>query len=141
MKKIFLIVICSLILITGCATKAEVNDSNEVIKSVKAIINGKEYIIDLEDNSTTKSFVKILPKKFEMSDLNNNEKYIYLDTSLPTNPYNPKEIESGDVMLFGNDCLVIFYRSFNTSFSYTKIGHIDNLPDLGKENIVIKIER
>ena len=141
MKKIFLIVICSLILITGCATKAEVNDSKEVVKSVKAIINGKEYIIDLEDNSTTKSFVKILPKKFEMSDLNNNEKYIYLDTSLPTNPYNPKEIERGDVMLFGNDCLVIFYRSFNTSFSYTKIGHIDNLPDLGKENIVIKIER
>ena len=141
MKKIFLIVICSLILITGCETKAEVNDSNEVIKSVKAIINGKEYIIDLEDNSTTKSFVKILPKKFEMSDLNNNEKYIYLDTSLPTNPYNPKEIERGDVMLFGNDCLVIFYRSFNTSFSYTKIGHIDNLPDLGKENIIIKIER
>ena len=76
-----------------------------------------------------------------MSDLNNNEKYIYLDTSLPTNPYNPKEIERGDVMLFGNDCLVIFYRSFNTSFSYTKIGHIDNLPDLGKENIIIKIER
>lgn len=141
MKRIFLIVICSLMLITGCANTEEVNDSNEVVKSVKAIINGKEYIIDLEDNSTTKSFVKILPKKFEMSDLNNNEKYIYLDTSLPTNPYNPKEIERGDVMLFGNDCLVIFYRSFNTSFSYTKIGHIDNLPDLGKENIVIKIER
>ena len=141
MKKIFLIVICSLILITGCATKAEVNDSNEVIKSVKAIINGKEYIIDLEDNSTTKSFVKILPKKFEMSDLNNNEKYAYLDVNLKTNSYSPKEIKKGDVMLFGNNCIVIFYKSFSTSYSYTKIGHIDNLEDLDNKDIIVRFEK
>ena len=43
-------------------------------------------------------------------------------------------------MLFGNNCLVIFYESFDTSYSYTKIGHIDNLDDLGSNNIEIKIE-
>lgn len=29
-------------------------------------------------------------------------------------------------MLFGRDCIVLFYDTFNTSYSYTKIGHIDN---------------
>lgn len=44
-------------------------------------------------------------------------------------------------MLYGNNCLVVFYKSFDTSYSYTKIGHIDNLSDLGSRNITIKFER
>ena len=40
-------------------------------------------------------------------------------------------------MIYGNDCLVIFYKSFTSSYSYTKIGHIDNLPDLGNDNVLV----
>ena len=40
-------------------------------------------------------------------------------------------------MLYGNNCLVIFYKTFETSYSYTKIGHIDNLEDLGNEDITV----
>ena len=76
-----------------------------------------------------------------MNELNGNEKYVYLNNSLPTNSYNPKRINSGDIMLYGNNCLVIFYESFDTSYSYTRIGHIDNLPDLGNENIIVKFEK
>ena len=76
-----------------------------------------------------------------MNELNGNEKYVYLDNKLPTSPYNPKRINAGDVMLYGNNCLVIFYKSFDTSYSYTKIGHIDNLPDLGSGTISVKINK
>ena len=159
MKKIvysLLIVIC-LFIAVGCNSKKdETNNqnnstnqqesnnksssSNEVIKSVKAIINGKEYVINLEDNETAKSFANLLPQELNMSELNGNEKYIYLDTTLPTNSSNPKRINAGDVMLYGNNCLVIFYKSFDTSYSYTRIGHIDNLPNLGNNNVLVKFE-
>ena len=160
MKKIvysLLIVIC-LFMVVGCNSKKDEpnnqnnstnqqesnnksNNSNEVIKSVKAIINGKEYVINLEDNETANSFANLLPQELNMSELNGNEKYIYLDTTLPTNSSNPKRINAGDVMLYGNNCLVIFYKSFDTSYSYTRIGHIDDLPNLGNGNITVKFEK
>lgn len=108
---------------------------------MKAIINNKEYVINLENNETVNSLIKLLPMEITMSELNGNEKYIYLDNTLPTNSYNPNRINVGDVMLYGNNCLVIFYKSFDTSYSYTKIGHIDNLEDLGTGNITVKLEK
>ena len=117
------------------------NNNQEGVKSMKARINDEEYIINLEDNETVKSLINLLPQELKMSELNGNEKYIYLDSSLPTNTSNPKRINAGDVMLYGNNCLVIFYKSFDTSYSYTKIGHIDNLPDLGNGSITVKFEK
>ena len=114
---------------------------NNEVSTMKAIINNKEYVIKLESNETVNSLIKLLPMEITMSELNGNEKYIYLDNTLPTNSYNPNRINAGDVMLYGNNCLVIFYKSFDTSYSYTKIGHIDNLEDLGTGNIIVKLEK
>lgn len=74
------------------------------------------------------------------NELNGNEKYIYMDSSLPINSSNPKHIEVGDIMLYGSNCLVIFYKSFDTNYSYTKIGHIDNLHNLGSDSIIARFE-
>ena len=103
-------------------------------------INNKKLGIDLDNNSTTSALIKLLPLELSMNDLNGNEKYVYLNESLPTNTYSPKHIEAGDVMLFGDNCLVIFYESFDTSYSYSKIGHINNLPSLDDGNISISID-
>lgn len=108
---------------------------------MKLIINGKQYTANLESNETVERFINMLPLELNMSELNGNEKYIYLNENLPVNQYNPKKIKVGDIMLYGSNCLVIFYKSFNTSYSYTKIGHIDNLPDLGSDSIYVKIEK
>ena len=150
MKKVIylLLISISLFILVGCNSKSnnninntEINSSKEVINTVKVIINDKEYTIDLEDNETANSFASLLPQEFEMNELNGNEKYVYLDNTLPTSSYSPKRINAGDVMLYGNNCLVVFYKSFDTSYSYTKIGHINNLPDLGNKNISIRIEK
>ena len=107
--------------------------------SVKITINKKEYTLNLVDNPTTNKLKEMLPLEINMEELNGNEKYIYLDTTLPTNSSNLKRINAGDVMLYGDNCLVIFYKSFDTPYSYTKIGHIDNLENLGKGSIKVKI--
>ncbi len=111
---------------------------NNAMQNINVSINGKIYNAKLEDNETVKEFLKILPQEFTMNELNGNEKYIYMNTTLPTNAINPKHINKGDIMLYGDNCLVIFYESFKTNYSYTKIGHIDNLDDLDSSNVVVK---
>lgn len=146
-KKILLISICILLLITGClkvnnsiTDNKNTKESDVKVSNVKAIINDKEYILKLENNKTVDEFLKLLPQEFMMNELNGNEKYVYMKEKFTTNSYNPKHIEKGDIMLYKDNCLVIFYKSFDTSYSYTKIAHIDNLDDLGSENIIVKFD-
>lgn len=68
-----------------------------------------------------------------MNELNGNEIYYYLDQDLPTNSYQSHNIETGDIMLFGSSCLVIFYESLQTNYFYSRIGKIST-PD-GLKNI------
>ncbi len=122
-------------------SKIEMNTINEDANKVNVNIDGNDYILNLEDNVTAKKLYELAPFDVTMDELNGNEKYIYLSSSFPINPYKPGHIEKGDVMLFDNSCLVIFYKSFDTTYSYTKIGHIDNLPDLGSSSISVKFTR
>ena len=141
MKKVlytlFLVIIS--ISIIGC--EKNYNVTEKVSDSVKVFINDKEYKLNLYDNETSNSLIKLFPLNVTMKTLNENEVYVYLDEKLPTNSSNPKTINAGDVMLYGDNCLVIFYKTFNTSYSYTKIGHIDNLDNLGNGNITVKFEK
>ena len=139
--KICIIVVISLLVLTGCNQKN--NDINMIGDELlmKININNVEYIVKLDNNETTQELLKLLPIEFDMNELNGNEKYQSLPKKLPTNAYIPDLINQGDVMLYGSDTLVIFYSSFSTRYSYTKIGHIDNLPDLGSENVHVIISK
>ena len=138
MKKILLIIM--ILFIGGCSTKEVKKEVSDNLPNVNVIINNEKYILTLENNDTVKQFIKELPKEYNMKELNGNEKYVYLNSNLPTKPYNPKQINKGDVMLYGDNCLVVFYQSFNTNYSYTKIGHIENFPELNNNDINIRFE-
>ena len=102
-----------------------------------------KFSATLENNETTKELLQRLPLEIEMKELNGNEKYYYFDEHLPRNASLVNKINVGDIMLFGDNCLGVFYQSFATSYSYTKLGKIDN-PDslaevLGSGNIKVKI--
>ena len=147
-KRIILFLIMCSIILTGCINNNnQTKENNKKEKSdlkmteIKVKIHNKTYKLNLENNQTVEEFINILPQEYMMNELNENEKYVYINESLTTNIYQPKKIEKGDVMLYGDNCLVIFYESFETNYRYTKIGHIDNLPDLGKENIKISFEK
>ena len=102
-------------------------------RGMTVIINGKEFSVSLEDNETAKAFSDMLPVMLTMSELHGNEKYYYLDTSLPSKPKNIGTIHKGDIMLYGDNCVVIFYKDFETSYTYTKIGQIENADSLEQQ--------
>lgn len=143
MKKI-LIIIFFLLLLIGCTSNKEENnkiESDDFMDKVNITINNKDYILELENNQTTRELLNILPLSITMEELNGNEKYIYLDNKFTTDSSVPEIINKGDVMLYGNNCLVIFYKTFTTTYSYTKIGHINNLEDMDNSNIIVTITK
>ena len=99
---------------------------------MKLKITNKTFSIALENNATTDALAHILPITLDMKELNGNEKYSYLNGSLPTNAKMVGTIHAGDVMLYGDNCLVVFYETFKTPYSYTKIGKIENFAEMKK---------
>lgn len=102
-------------------------DDLKEVRKMKMRINGLDFIVTLVDNETVKEFLRLLPLEIMMNELNGNEKYYYLDEPLPNHPLKYHNIEVGDIMLFNDNCLVIFYESFVSNYAYTRIGKIDDI--------------
>ena len=111
---------------------------------INIIVGSKSFTATLADSETGEAFAALLPLTVMMNELNGNEKYHYLNLSLPTAAYQPGTIHSGDLMLYGNNCLVLFYETFNTSYSYTRLGAIDDpsglAAALGSGNVSVRFE-
>lgn len=97
---------------------------------IKIKVGEKTFTATLLDNQTAAAFKTLLPLTIKMKELNNNEKYADLPNSLPINASVPAGIQSGDLMMYGSRTLVLFYSGFSTSYSYTKIGKIDDITGL-----------
>lgn len=123
----------------------DISTTEEFDDKITVRIGDKSFSAKLYDNETALDFADMLPLTLDMNELNGNEKYYYLKHSLPTDSSNAGKINNGDIMLYGNNCLVLFYDSFSTQYSYTKIGRIENPTELadavGKDNITIIFEK
>ena len=132
-----------LLLVSGIIFSASTTKALET-ETMQMTIGDKEYSVVLNDNNTTKALREILPMTIKMSEFNGNEKYYQLREILPSKPEHIGQIKTGDVMLFGDDCLVVFYKDFKTTYSYTRIGHIENAADLeqtlGRGSVTITFE-
>ena len=104
--------------------------NDEFVSKINLVIQGEEFTATLEDNETSRAFVNQLPLTMTMNELNGNEKYYYLDKKLPSQATSVSQIETGDLMLYGDDCLVLFYDTFKTSYRYTRIGKLDQIIQL-----------
>lgn len=111
---------------------------------IKITVNSQTFTATLLDNNSAKAFREVLPITLNMTELSGNEKYYDLPNSLPTNSSNPGMIKNGDLMLYGSKTLVLFYKTFSTSYSYTKLGSIDDVTGLvsalGSGNITVTFE-
>lgn len=109
---------------TACHKDEPVTPSSSHLEDITLTIGGQSFTAKMEQNSTAEAFRALLPLTLEMQELNGNEKYHYLSQSLPTNRTHVDTIHAGDIMLYGDNCVVVFYETFTTTYQYTPIGHI-----------------
>jgi hypothetical protein len=111
---------------------------------LKITVGTNAFTATLYNNATVTAFKTRLPMTINMNELNGNEKLFDLTDNLPTNASNPRSIQAGDLMLYGSNTVVLFYKSFSTSYSYTPMGRIDDTSGLaaalGSGNITVKFE-
>ena len=125
-------------------TQNNVNNNDTLMIYMKIIIGSKTFTAKPNDNATVTAFKDLLPLSLNMSELNGNEKYFHLSTNLPTKASNPDTIHTGDLMIWGSNSLVLFYKTFSTSYSYTKLGRIEDSSGLadavGSGNVTVTFE-
>ncbi len=149
LKKILLpILILTLIFFSGCANSQEVQVekvSEAINTNIKIIVNGKTFDAELEDNESARKFLEKLPLEINMTELNGNEKYYRFNENFPSADERVGTIHAGDIMLYSSSYVVIFYKDFPTSYSYTRLGKILNVDGLdkilGEGNVTVKFER
>ena len=93
--------------------------------SLVITVGEQKFNLRLADTDAAQEIAKAAPFEIEMSELNGNEKYYYGE-NLPSNPQTIGQIRAGDLMLYGDDCIVLFYKDFQTTYSYTRLGHISD---------------
>ena len=122
-KTSIIIIILSFLLLSG--VNAQNNDN-----IIKLKVNGHIFDVKLENDPATKELVKKLESGnvcVNATDYGNFEKVGNLGFSLPANDENIKT-EPGDIVLYQKDQISVFYDSH--SWSYTKLGKIQNATDL-----------
>ncbi|KAH6973274.1 hypothetical protein EDB80DRAFT_595954 [Ilyonectria destructans] len=103
---------------------------NSSASVLQLTIGSSVFTASVLDNPTVSAFISLLPLNLRMSDLNGNEKYADLSTSLPTAPTDPGSIRAGDLMLYNSRTLVLWYENYSTTYTYTRIGTIEDVGSL-----------
>ncbi len=101
-------------------------DTEEYVK-MNVQIGDKTFTATLEDNAAVGEFIEMMkasPITIEMSDYSGFEKVGSLGRSL-TASNSQMTTEAGDIVLYSGNQIVMFYGS--NTWSYTKLGHIDDL--------------
>ena len=131
----------------GSANPASVTGNhslNPIGSKMKIKIGDSTFTATLYDNATAAAFKILLPITVNMTELNGNEKYVDLPANLPANALNPGTIQAGDLMLWNSTTLVLFYKTFSTSYNYTRLGKIDDISGLvaavGTGNVAVRFE-
>jgi len=108
-------------------------------------VGERRMAVTLADTDAARAFAARLPLSLDMTDLNGNEKKFDLPEELPANPSRPGTIRNGDLMLYGSNTVVLFYLTFDSPYSYTRLGRVDDpnglAQALGQRGVRVRFSR
>lgn len=120
------------------------NNNDPMSNTLIIKVGSSTFTATLADNAAATALKALLPMTVNMTEMNRNEKYYDLPNSLPTSASRPGTIQNGDLMLWGGSTLVLFYKTFSSSYSYTPLGRIANPSGLssalGSGNVTVSFE-
>lgn len=98
----------------------------EMTMNASVSIGTKSYSVTAEDNDAAKAFFGRLPISITMNEwAGNSEYYARLSEKINTDGIkSPSVFETGDIAIYNNISLVIFYADTKNAAGYAKIGHI-----------------
>lgn len=114
------------------ASDQESDSEEEPVIPVIITIGEMEFAASFYDSEAAQMLVTRMPFQINMSDMNQNEKYFYLEEELPSNQTEcPETIREGEIMCWSSNCLVIFYETFSNSYGgYVRLGYIEDAAGL-----------
>ena len=95
---------------------AQPGDSPAAATALRIQAGDRVFTARLEDTPAAQALAAAMPMTLNMDEMNGNEKYFFLSDALPTNAGQPG--------------LVLFYESFQSAYSYTRLGSITDTAGL-----------
>ncbi|MCD8037437.1 MAG: hypothetical protein LUE88_08715 [Clostridiales bacterium] len=104
-----------------------ISEENESESEILLTINGTELVVSWEDNESVEEILKLIEEgniTIITSQYGGFEQVGSLPESITRNDVQ-MTTTAGDIVLYSGNSIVVFYGS--NSWSYTKLGHIENL--------------
>ena len=128
-------VLLGLLMVGGCeatqsgsrgATAADAASVTRKEARMWMTIGEHRFAITIANNATVRAFVSELPLTVDMRELNGNREARGTAQSSARGCEPTGDNPQWRSMLYGKDTLVIFYETFNSSYSYTRLGSVDD---------------
>ena len=107
-----------------------VREGGRDARAASLLAGGKAYALKWADTEAAAELRQQLPLAKTFTELHGNEKYYKLPQHLTAADEDVREIHKGDVMLFDGQYVVVFYQDFQTTYRYTRLGHVEAANDL-----------
>lgn len=107
-----------------CAKILVATSEEGLPERINLVINGKSYPAILSNNVSAKALVSRMPFTKILKTYQDQEMYTYLTTPIESDPQSVNGIHAGDLMLFGEDCLMLFFQNSNNTYRYTPLASI-----------------
>lgn len=111
---------------------------------LKITVGSKEFHATLNAGEAVEKLIEMFPLDVTMNEHNGNEKYYDLPDRVPGRATSTGRVEAGDLMIWSSRTLVLFYADARTSYSYIRLGRIDDPSGLreavGRGSVRVRFE-